>query len=374
MDKGKTLQDDFEVPMSKPDITVDEINAVVDVLRRGWVTQGRVTEQFETLLADYLSSNIVVVNSGSSALLCALIAHGIKPRDKIIVPDFTFVATASVPKILGAKLLVVDVDKDTFNINPESVERLLKKNKDVKAVIVVDVAGLPVDIEAFMELSRRYHFVLIEDAAEAFGAEYKHKKLGSFNHTTIFSFQIAKQITTIEGGCIATTDEDITKKSRHIRNYGRDENVRYVHPFLGLNLRTTDIQSAIGIVQFKKLESYLCRRNEIATEYKEKIRGLAYQTIPSYANRCSYMLFFAVAQDKAERNNYVSQLVNKGIDARMPWTPIHMQPCFPEFNKAKYRNAEYIFNHAFSLPIYNKMTTYDVDTVIESVNRENEGK
>ena len=353
--------------MSKPDITEDEIKAVVDVLRSGWPTLGRVTEQFEALLADYFSSNIVAVNSGSSALLCALIAHGIKPGDKVVVPAFAFVAAASIPKILGAELIVADVDRSTFNIDPEAVEELVKKNDDVKAVIVVDVAGLPVDVEAFIELSRRFRFILIEDAAEALGAEYKHKKLGSFDHTTIFSFQIAKQLTTIEGGCISTTDEAIVKRCRQTMNYGRSENARYVHQLLGLNLRITDLQSAIGVVQFKKLESYLRRRNEIAMGYKEKIKGLMYQTIPSYVSRCSYMIFFAIARDKAERDKYVSQLNDRGVDARVPWTPIHMQPCFPELDKASYRNAEYIFDRAFSLPIYNKMTSDDVATVIDTV-------
>lgn len=355
--------------MSKPDITEDEIKAVVDVLRSGWPTHGRVTEQFEALLADYFSSNIIAVNSGSSALLCALIAHGIKPGDKVVVPAFAFVAAASIPKILGAELIIADVDRSTFNIDPEAVEELVKKNDDVKAVVVVDVAGLPVDIEAFIELSRRFHFILIEDAAEAFGAEYKHKKLGSFDHTTIFSFQIAKQITTIEGGCISTTDEAIVKRCRQIMNYGRSDNARYVHQLLGLNLRITDLQSAIGIVQFKKVESYIRRRNKIAMEYKEKIKGLMYQTIPSYVSRNSYMLFFTIAQNKTDRDKYVSQLNDRSVDARIPWTPIHMQPCFPEFNEASYRNAEYIFERAFTLPIYNKMTSDDVATVIDAVKK-----
>jgi len=360
------LQENFSVPMSKPDITENEIRAVVKVLRSGWPTQGKVTEQFEALLADYFSSKIVTVNSGSSALLCALMAHGIKPGDKVIVPAFSFVASTSIPKILGAELLVADVDKNTFNIDPKMVEELVEKNKDVKAVIAVDVAGLPVDIGAFEELSRRFGFVLIEDAAEALGAEYKHKKLGSFDHTTIFSFQIAKQLTTIEGGCISTHDEVIAKRCRLIRNYGRDENARYVHQVLGLNLRITDLQSAIGIVQFKKLESHLRRRDKVALEYKRKIKGLKFQTISSYVSRHSYMVFFATAQDKAERGRYISQLNDKGIDAREAWTPIHMQPCFPELNKVNCRNAEYVFDRAFSLPIFNAMTSSDVAKVIDA--------
>jgi len=363
------LQENFSVPMSKPDITENEVKAVVDVFRSGWPTQGKVTDQFEALLADYFSSKVVAVNSGSSALLCALMAHGIKPGDKVIVPAFSFVASASIPRILGAELIVADVERGTFNIDPEVVEELVKKNKDVKAVIVVDVAGLPVDIDAFTELSRRFGFILIEDAAEALGAECKHKKLGSFEHTTIFSFQIAKQLTTIEGGCISTQDEVIAKRCRKIRNYGRDENARYVHQVLGLNLRITDLQSAIGIVQFKKLESYLRRRNKIAMEYKGRIKELVFQTIPSYVSKHAYMVFFTLTQNKADRDRYISKLNDGGIDAREPWTPIHMQPCFPELNKVNCRNAEYIFDRAFSLPIFNSMTPTDVAKVIDAFSK-----
>jgi perosamine synthetase len=361
------MQEKFSIPMSKPDITEDEIKAVTDVLESGWPTQGRVTEQFEALLANYFSSNIVVVNSGSSALLCALIAHGIRPGDKVVVPAFTFVASASIPKILGAEIIVADVDRSTFNADPKAVEAIVKRNNDVKAVVVVDVAGLPADIDAFRELSKHYGFVLIEDAAEALGAEYKSEKLGSFDHTTIFSFQIAKQLTTIEGGCVSTTNEGITTKCRQVRNYGRDENARYVHQLLGLNLRITDVQSAIGIVQFKKLEGYLHRRNEIALKYRQATMRLTYQAIPSYASRHSYMIFFALAKDKTERDTLLGQFAGRGIDAREPWMPIHMQPCFPELNKIQCPNAEDIFDRAFTLPIYNNMAPTDVAKVVDTM-------
>lgn len=353
--------------MSKPDITEEEVAAATEVLRSGWPTLGKVTDQFEAALSDYFSSNVVAVNSGSSALLCALMAHGIKPGDKVIVPDFTFVATASIPRILGAELIVADIDRETFNVNPETVEQLVRKHKDVKAVIIVDVAGLPADLDTFAELSRQSGFVLIEDAAEALGAEYKHKKLGSFNHTTILSFQIAKQLTTIEGGCITTTNKEIAKKCRQIRNYGRNENQRYVHQLIGLNLRITDLQSAIGLVQYKKLQGYLRERNEVARTYRENIKDLTYQAIPSYVSKHSYMMFFAIAKNKACRDKYLTQIKSRGVDAREPWTPIHMQPCFPELNRLIYANTKYIFDRALTLPIYNKMTSSDVASAVDAV-------
>jgi len=206
------LKEFFDIPFSKPDIDNQEIEAITEVLKSGWPSQGKITEDFSNELSKYLSANVSVVNNGSSALMSALIANDIKPGDKIIVPALTYVATASIPKMLGINLIVADIDPFTLNMNPEKVEELLKKHDDVKAIILVDVGGLPSDIESFTEISQRYKIKLIEDAAQAFGSEYRNKKIGSFEHTTIFSFQITKQITTIEGGCVTSNDDQIIKK------------------------------------------------------------------------------------------------------------------------------------------------------------------
>ncbi|HXV45758.1 MAG TPA: DegT/DnrJ/EryC1/StrS family aminotransferase [Nitrososphaera sp.] len=355
----------FKVPMSRPDIGRDEIEAILSVFDNGWVSQGKVTEEFEAQLSRYLSSNVIAVNNGSSALMCALVAQGLKPKDKVIVPAFTFVATSSVPKLLGAQVIVADIDPFTLNISPESLEQTLKENPDVKMVITVDVAGMPADIDAFVELSKRYHFTLIEDAAEAFGAQYKNKMLGSYDHTTIFSFQIAKQITTIEGGCIATLDEHALRRMNKIKDYGRTSIERYVHDVVGANFRTTDLQSAMGMAQLKKADKYIYDRNWIARQYSEKIT-LEFQSIPTYVTRHSYMLFFALAKDKESRDRYLERLNAVGIDARKCWTPIHMQPCNPELQNLKCDNAERVFDRALTLPIYNSMSSDEVRAVIEA--------
>jgi len=352
--------------MSRPDIGRSEIEAILSVLDNGWVSQGRITEEFETKLSKYLSSNVIAINNGSSALMCALIAHGIKPRDKVIVPAFTFVATSSIPKLLGAQVIVADIDPYTLNISTESVQQNLEKNPDVKFVITVDDAGMPTDIDSFVKLSRRYHFTLIEDAAEAFGAQYKNKMLGSYDHTTIFSFQVAKQITTVEGGCIATLDEQKLRKMNKIKDYGRNSIERYVHDVVGANFRTTDLQSAMGLAQLKKVNKYISNRNKIAQRYKEEIKDMEFQSVPRYVTMNSYMLFFALAKDKKNRNNYLKRLNTAGIDARKCWTPIHLQPCNPELRNAKCGDAEEVFNRALTLPIYNSMEPDEATAVIQA--------
>ena len=160
----------FKIPISKPDLGKEEEEAVINVLKSSWPSQGKITEEFEARLSYYLSSNVTTVNNGSSALLAALIGHEIKPGDKVVVPAFTFVASSSIPKILGAEIIVADINQETLNVEPETIENLVKYH-DVKSVITVDVGGQPGNIEAFEELSKRYKFVLIEDAAQSFGAE-----------------------------------------------------------------------------------------------------------------------------------------------------------------------------------------------------------
>ncbi len=302
----------------------------------------------------------------SSALMSALLANGIKPGDKVIVPAFTFVASCSIPKMFGAEIIVADVDRETLNVNPKTVENLVK-NYEVKFVIIVDIGGLPVDIESFIELSKKYNFILIEDAAQSFGSEYKNKKLGSFDHITIFSFQIAKQLTTIEGGCVATTDLKMIKKINQIKDYGRNKNEMYVHDIIGTNFRTTDLQSAIGLEQFKKIDNHILTRNKIADEYKNRIKDVNFQKIPDYVTKHSYMLFFAMVRDEAQRNKFITNLNNQGIDARKSWTPIHMQPCNPELHEFSCPIAEQIFKTVFTLPIYNDMSTEEAEIVIEEI-------
>jgi|TARA_B110000467_G_C18320806_1_gene485068 perosamine synthetase len=358
----------FKIPINSPNLGKEELKQIMKVYESNWPSEGPVTEKFETMLSKYLSSNSVVVNNGSSALMAAMIANEIKPGDTVIVPDFTFVATSSVAKILGAKVIVADVDPDTFNIKSEHVEEIIKKN-DVKSVILVDVAGVPADIDVFTDLSKDYKFSLIEDAAQSFGSEYKNKKVGSFEHTTIFSFQIVKQITTIEGGCISTTNEDIIKKIRRIKDYGRSLHDRYLSESIGTNFRTTDLQSAIGIIQLKKIETHLKRRNEIASEYRKKIKQLKFQKIPKYVTKHSNQISFALAKNEQTRNIFVEGLNKIGIDSRKPWTPIHMQPCNPELSGFHCNNAVEIFKNSLALPLFNNMKLSEAKKVINYFNK-----
>ena len=358
--------DEIKIPMAKPVFEDEEKTGVMNVVNSGWLGQGKVTERFENLLSDYFLSKAVTVNNGSSAIMCALLALGVKPGDKIVVPDFTFLSTSSVPKILGATIIPVDIDQKTLNMDINALEEIVKNN-DVKVVIFVDLAGLPNDIDSLTTLSKKYNFLLLEDAAQGFGSEYKNKKLGSFDHTSIFSFHIAKPITTVEGGCIVTNNTDLWKKCRAIRDVGRFGR-GYVHDLIGSNFRITDIQSVIGLNQLKKSERFISRRIDIAKRFKNEIMNLEFQSIPNYASRHSYMLFYAFTQNSEIRNRYVTTLRNNGIDSRIPFYPIHDQPCNPELKKYDCPNSRAIYEKAFTIPLYNSLTDSEVTLIIDTCN------
>ena len=366
--KNPLLVEEIIIPMARPSFDTDTENAMIDVIKSGWWSQGKKTEEFEDKLSEYFSSNVVVVNNGTSAITAALLAHGIKSGDKVLVPDFTFIATSSAAKIIGAEVLVADVDPKTLNILPDSIEKLVKEH-DIKAVIVVDMAGLPLDLDPIVELSRKYNFVLIEDAAQAIGSEYKNKKIGSFDHTTTFSFTVAKTITTIEGGCITTGNEEIHEKLLQLRNFGRAGDGLYVHKLNSVNYRFNDLQAVLGIKQIEKIDQFVSQRLAIAEKYEKNIKSFTFTLTPEYATVHTHMLFFLFADNKEMKEKSISFLRSNGIDARLPYLPLHRQPCNVEISNSVCPNADDIFDKAFTIPIYNNMTEDECNLVIDMCNK-----
>jgi dTDP-4-amino-4,6-dideoxygalactose transaminase len=354
---------------SVPDIGADEKSAVLETLDSGWLGMGPRTKQFEKELCAYTGArHSVVVNNGTSALLTALMGLGIGPGDEVLVPTYTFVATASSVIALGARPVLVDCDPATFNIGPAQVEAALRDHPTAKALIFVDVAGLPCDIDALRAVAARHHLLLLEDAAEAFAGAYRATRLGNYDHLTIFSFHIAKQVTTVEGGAIQTNRDDIVEKLRLVRSHGEGKE-KYVHVELGLNFRPTDIQSAIGSAQLKKADHYIALRDRIAKMYiSELAPWLTFQAVPEYATRPTWMIFMVLAKDKAERDRLNQHLNQHGVDTRIPWPPIHRQPYFrARFGEVHCPVADATFDRALSLPIGNAMTEDDVRYVIATV-------
>jgi len=355
------------IQWSRPDIGQSEISEVLRVMRTGWLSQGRVTEQFEQRLAEYSGAkHAIAVNNGSSALLCALMAHGAGPGDRVIVSDYTHVATGNVPRLLGCRVSLVDINPSTFNADYDALEKAIKRHRP-KFVVIVDVAGLPNDMDRLPELAGEHGFTLIEDAAESIGAEYQHHKVGSFGHTTTLSFHAAKQLTTIEGGAVLTSDAQVASRCRLLRNHGEPVGRKYVSLMVGMNLRTTDLQSALGLIQLRKLDHYILRRNEIAMCYRQRLPSLfRFQVVPKCVTRHAYMMFIAVARSRATRDKLKRHLERHGIETRTPWPPLHQQPRFRAKN-TKFPESTRLFAKSISLPLHNAMRESEVEEVISEV-------
>jgi len=353
----------LRVPWSEPSMGEDELSLVLKVLKSGWLGQGPQVKMLEELFKKRVGAQeAIAVSSGTAALHCALLAAGVKPGDEVIIPNLTFIATINVVLASGAKPVLVDVEPDTFNTSPELVaERITNRTK---VIMPIDYAGMPIDIKGFEELAEDYGLILIEDAAEAVGAEYRGRPVGGFNHITCFSFHIAKQMTTIEGGMITTNDAKYAERCRLVRNHGMAE--RYEHIFIGFNYRMTDLNAAIGIAQLKKLDSFLEHRSRIAAKYMSELKDLArFQHVPPFVTKHPWMFFPILVEN---RDKLREHLARRGIDTRVCWKPVHMQPYHRRFFKGeKYPNAEEIYRHVICIPIGNGISMDQVEYVITCI-------
>ena len=327
----------------------------------GWMTEGPETRAFEEEIQEALEAeHAVVVNNGTSALVATLMAHGIGAGDEVLVPALTYMATINSVLAVGARPVLVDCDRETFNVTVELMRK--KVTPRTKAIMPVDVYGMPIDIHAFQQFSRERGLVLIEDAAEAIGATYKGRPIGSFGHTAIFSFHMAKLCAAVEGGCIVTNDAEIAARCRAIRHHGTQDADR--HNFFGLNFRTTDLLSAIGRVQLKKLKGNLEHRSELAAIYANELRNyVTLQMVPDYVTRHPWMIF-GVLVDAPRRDEILRELQANGIDARICWPVPTNEISHRELVRTEaLPAAEEIASRVIALPIGNGLPAEDVRRV-----------
>jgi len=365
-----------KIPWSKPDISFDEQKILDEVIKSTWLSMGKRTREFEEKICNYIGCKYaVVVNNGTAALITAYLASGLKPGDYVITTTYTFIATIHTMLVLGLRPIVVDIEEQTLNIDINQIERAIKVFKDkVKAIVPVDVAGMPCNYDEIKKIADENSLILIEDAAEALGAEYKGRKIGNFEWVTIFSFHAAKQVATIEGGAVVTNDKEIAEKARLVRSHGEDPSRKYWHIIIGLNFRPTDLQSALGIVQLAKLDKYIENRNRIAKIYNTELyEFLEPQHVPSYVTKHPYMLYIAKLKDPyyKKRNKLLTYLNKKGIGYRLPWPPAHLQPSCQ--GKILYTErpslAEKVFERIISLPIYNTMSEEEALYVVDEIRK-----
>lgn len=321
----------ISIPVAKPNIGKEELANVAQAVKSGWISsRGDFIEQFEREFAKYIGVKFTVAtNNGTTALHLVLYALGIKKGDEVIVPDLTFIATANAVSYTGAKPVFVDIDEKNWCLDHRKIEKAITRR--TKAVIPVHLYGHPADMDPILKIARKHKLFVIEDAAEAHGAEYKGEKVGSLGHAAIFSFYGNKIITTGEGGMITTNNKNIYLKARHLRNQGMDEDNKYWHSTIGYNYRMTNVQAAIGLAQLKKIEKFIKAKRRIFgwyTEYLRGLRGIRLNPEEKWAKNVYWMISMVLEDTKISRNVFIKKLQKAGIETRPFFYPVSELPMY----------------------------------------------
>jgi UDP-4-amino-4,6-dideoxy-N-acetyl-beta-L-altrosamine transaminase len=364
------------MPYGKQAIEEDDVQAVVGALKSDYLTTGPKVAEFEGALASYVGAkHAVAVNSGTSALDIAVGALGLPVGSEIITTPFTFVATANCALYNNCKPVFADIDKRTYNIDPEQIRK--KVTKKTKAIIYVDYAGQPCDIAEIRDIAEEKGLFLIEDACHALGAEYRGKKVGSFADMTVFSFHPVKHITTGEGGAVATEDAELYGKLKLLRNHGIDktpgERAGYLYDMkmLGRNYRITDLQCALGISQLRKIEKFIGRREEIAKEYGDALGSTDGITIPYVKSgvRHAWHLYTILLDKRINRDGFFGKMREKGIGVNVHYIPAYKFTYYKQFgiNPEDFPNTEEVYSRIITLPMFPGMEGADVERVVAAV-------
>lgn len=361
------------IPINLPKIGEEEIEAVVSVMRSGMLTSGlgagpKVLE-FERNYAEFAGvKHAIAVNTGTAALHAALMAVGIKAGDEVILPSFTFVATAEAVVLAGGKPVFTDIDPKTYTLAPAVVEKAITKK--TKAIVPVDLYGLPADIKPIREIAARQNIAIVEDCAQSHGAIYEGKPAGALADIACWSLYAAKNIGTGEGGVVTTDNDDLAEKVRMVRTHG--EKVKYTSIMLGTNYRMTEIQAAIGVVQLKRLPDFFAKRFRNAQRLTKNLRNTETITLPpKLENRePSWYLYTIRIDDVTEdkRNSIIKQMHDKGIGAEAYYpTPIHQMPYYKQtFGDFNLPETEKAANQVISLPIHPGVTEEQIDFIAQT--------
>jgi perosamine synthetase len=366
----------LRIPLSSPDITEAEIEAVSAVLRTNSLSLGPRLEEFEDALAAFHQMpHAIAVSSGTAALHLAIRALGIGEGDEVIIPSFTFIAVANAVCYQRATPVFVDIDPVTLNIDPSCIARAITPR--TRAIIVVHTFGVPAEMDALMELARRHSLAVIEDACEAIGATYNGKPVGSIGDIAAFAFYPNKQITTGEGGAVLARDSKLAGRIRALRNQGRYRSGDWFeHAEIGYNYRLSEMACALGLVQLGRLPAILAQRAEVARRYDQLLAPIENILSPPLHLSSRTISWFVYVVRLAEhfsmsaRDKFLESLQRQGIGCARYFAPIHQQQAYAQFPSARRASlpvTEAIAQRTLALPFFNRLSPADASEVVEAL-------
>lgn len=376
------MNDEF-LPFSKPSISREAIDEVVACLESGWIATGPRVKKFTEALKEYLGAPFILpLTSATAGLHLALLGMDLQPGDEIITTPMTFAATLNTIILAGGKPILIDIDPSTLNMDLNRLQDAI--TSQTRAIMPVHFAGLPLDCDLLYQIADAHGLRVIEDAAHAIGSEYKGKRIGGFGDTQVFSFHPNKNITTGEGGCVATSDEDLARKISLLRFHGMDREAwdrfsktgsqHYEIILPGFKYNMMDIQAALGLHQLAELNNFIDRRTELVSRYQEALSDWPQWTLPGqpdYDHKHAWHLYTPLINfDAAEmdRDEFMQKMKEKNIGTGLHYRAVHLYPYYRDqfgFKRGDFPNAESVGDRIVSLPLFPGMTDAEHDRVLD---------
>lgn len=371
-----------EIPLSRPEITREDIEAVLSVFKSGRLSIGPVVEQFESEFAERVGRrHAVACSSGTAGLHMALLASGIGPGDEVITTPFSFIASSNAILYAGAKPVFVDIEPKSLNLDPQAIERAI--NRRTKAILAVEVFGNPSHMAAYRAIADKHEIRLIEDSCEGLGGRWRDRPIGAFGHSAVFGFYPNKQITTGEGGMVVTDDDRVADVCRALRNQGRAPSTMQggsagnwlTHELIGFNYRMPEINAALGLSQLRRLGSIVERRQRVAARYIERLMGNPELIVPTIDDDTVMSWFVFVVRlrsgySSAERDRIIAGMRRHDVGCSTYFPCIHLQPCYRDrfgYEPGSFPIAESASQRTIALPFFTEMTGRDVDFAAQTL-------
>lgn len=361
-------QTQMTVSQFEPCLGEEEIQELLDCVRTKWLTEGKKSEEFVERLKAYTGAkHLVLAPNGTLALFMAVAVAGLGPGDEVVVPDFTFLGSATAVVLAGATPVFADVHPETFNLTPESLRRAISPR--TKGVMPVHIYGQAADMDPILNIAKEHGLKVIEDAAQGIGVRYKGRHVGTIGDLGCFSFFADKTMTTGEGGAVLTNDDAMGERLLYFRNQGRLQRGSFIHPQMGWNFRLTDIQSAIGLAQMRKLDWIIQRKSEVEEHYRRFLAAVPEVRLPK-ADPAGTRVPFRINLLVPDPQALCDHLERVGVGVRRFFYPLHRQPCFTPQNSRSgtdFIHSVHAFEHGVSLPSSVNLTPAEIEYVCSRI-------